>query len=93
MEWVGDRHVHREERREGLGAATQPGGRPDHRHRSAPAAHPAYPRTAELDIVEGIPDEYLEMNGTYRMTPEQRVEWEADVRSLYDGSGDERQRA
>jgi len=40
---------------------------------------------AELDIIEGIPDEYLEMNGTYTMTPEQRVEWEADVRSLYDG--------
>ena len=30
---------------------------------------------AELDVVEGIPDEYLEMNGTYTMTPEQRVEW------------------
>jgi hypothetical protein len=40
---------------------------------------------AELDVVEGIPDEYLEMNGTYTMTPEQRVEWEAEVRSLYDG--------
>jgi hypothetical protein len=40
---------------------------------------------AELDIVEGIPDEFLEMNGTYTMTPEQRVEWEAEVRSLYDG--------
>jgi hypothetical protein len=40
---------------------------------------------AELDVVEGIPDEYLEMNGTYTMTPEQRVAWEADVRSLYDG--------
>jgi hypothetical protein len=40
---------------------------------------------AELDVVEGIPDEYLEMNGTYAMTPEQRVEWEAEVRSLYDG--------
>ena len=40
---------------------------------------------AELDDVEGIPDEYLEMNGTYTMTPEQRVEWEAEVRSLYDG--------
>ena len=24
------------------------------------------------------------MNGTYGMTPEQRVEWEAEVRSLYD---------
>ena len=39
---------------------------------------------AELDVVEGIPDEYLQMNGTYTMTPEQRVEWEAEVRSLYD---------
>ena len=36
-----------------------------------------------LDEVEGIPDEYLQMNGTYEMTPEQRVEWEAEVRSLY----------
>ena len=40
---------------------------------------------AELDVVDGIPDEYLEMNGSYRMTPGQRVEWEAEVRSLYDG--------
>ncbi|CAM2802655.1 pyridoxamine 5'-phosphate oxidase family protein [Skermania piniformis] len=38
----------------------------------------------ELDVVDGIPDEYLQMNGTYQMTPEQRVEWEAEVRSLYD---------
>ena len=40
---------------------------------------------AELDVVDGIPDEYLEMNGSYQMTPEQRVEWEAEVRSVYDG--------
>ncbi|MFJ9721849.1 pyridoxamine 5'-phosphate oxidase family protein [Streptomyces sp. NPDC101209] len=40
---------------------------------------------AELDVVDGIPEEYLRMNGSYRMTPEQRVEWEAEVRSLYDG--------
>jgi hypothetical protein len=40
---------------------------------------------AELDVVDGIPDEYLQMNGSYAMTPEQRVEWEAQVRSLYDG--------
>src|SRR2546429_8120672 len=40
---------------------------------------------AELDVVEGIPDEYLEASGTYEMTPEQRVEWEAGIRSLYDG--------
>ena len=39
----------------------------------------------ELDVVEGIPDEYLEMNSSYTMTPEQRVEWEAGVRALYDG--------
>ena len=40
---------------------------------------------AELDAVDGIPDEYLKMNGTYTVTPAQRVEWEAEVRSLYDG--------
>ena len=40
---------------------------------------------AELDVVEGIPEEYLQMNGSYEMTPEQRVEWEAEVHSLYDG--------
>src|SRR4051812_34982909 len=38
---------------------------------------------AELDVVEGIPGEYLQMNGSYEMTPEQRVEWETEVRSLY----------
>jgi hypothetical protein len=38
---------------------------------------------AELDATDGIPDEYLRMNGSYTMTPEQRAEWEADVRSLY----------
>ena len=40
---------------------------------------------AELEVVDGIPDEYLQINGTYEMTAEQRVEWEAEVRSLYDG--------
>jgi len=40
---------------------------------------------ATLDAVDGIPEEFLQMNGTYAMTPEQRVAWEADVRSLYDG--------
>ncbi|HIZ37850.1 MAG TPA: pyridoxamine 5'-phosphate oxidase family protein [Candidatus Ruania gallistercoris] len=39
---------------------------------------------AELDVVHGIPEEYLEMNGSYQMTPEQRVDWEAEVRSLYE---------
>jgi hypothetical protein len=38
---------------------------------------------AELDVVDGIPDEYLKASSTYAMTPEQRVEWEAEVRSLY----------
>jgi Pyridoxamine 5'-phosphate oxidase len=38
---------------------------------------------AELDFVDGIPDEYLSPTTTYEMTPEQRVEWEAEVRSLY----------
>ena len=27
----------------------------------------------------------LETSGTYKMTPEQRVDWEAEVPSLYDG--------
>lgn len=40
---------------------------------------------AELDVVDGIPDEYFQWNGSYQMTPEQRTEWEAGVRSLYDG--------
>jgi Pyridoxamine 5'-phosphate oxidase len=38
---------------------------------------------AELDFVDGIPDEYLQETSSYEMTPEQRVEWEAGVRSLY----------
>lgn len=38
---------------------------------------------AELDYVDGIPDEYLQATSTYQMTPEQRVEWEAGVRELY----------
>ena len=40
---------------------------------------------AELDVVEGIPEEYLQAGGSYEMSPEQRTEWEAGVRSLYDG--------
>ncbi|MDQ7803422.1 pyridoxamine 5'-phosphate oxidase family protein [Amycolatopsis sp. A133] len=40
---------------------------------------------AELDVVDGIPQEYLQLNGSYEMSPEQRVEWEREVRSLYDG--------
>ncbi|MEU3769407.1 pyridoxamine 5'-phosphate oxidase family protein [Amycolatopsis keratiniphila] len=40
--------------------------------------------TVELDLVDGIPDEYLQWSGTYEMTPEQRAEWEENVKSLYD---------
>ncbi|MFE2961938.1 pyridoxamine 5'-phosphate oxidase family protein [Nocardia tengchongensis] len=40
---------------------------------------------AELEVVEGIPEEYLQINGSYEMSDAQRVEWEAEVRSLYDG--------
>jgi hypothetical protein len=40
---------------------------------------------AELDVVDGIPEEYMQWNGTYQMTPEQRAEWEVGVQSLYDG--------
>jgi hypothetical protein len=39
---------------------------------------------AELEWVDGIPDEYLQMNDSSYMTPEQREEWEVGVRSLYD---------
>jgi hypothetical protein len=40
---------------------------------------------AELDVVDGIPDEYLQAGSGYQMTPQQRAEWEAGVRALYDG--------
>jgi Pyridoxamine 5'-phosphate oxidase len=40
---------------------------------------------AELDVVEGIPDDYLQASGSYEMTPGQRIEWEAGVRSLHHG--------
>ncbi len=38
---------------------------------------------ADLDFVDGIPDEFLQASSTSVMTPEQRVDWEAEVRSLY----------
>lgn len=41
--------------------------------------------SVELDEVDGIPQEYLRMNGSYEMSAEQRVQWEREVRSLYDG--------
>lgn len=39
---------------------------------------------AELEWVDGIPDEYMQMNDPSYMTAEQREAWEAGVRSLYD---------
>lgn len=38
---------------------------------------------ADLDFVDGIPDEFLEANTTYEMTVEQRAGWEKEVLSLY----------
>ncbi len=38
---------------------------------------------AELDGVDGIPDEYMRASGTYQMTPLQRQEWEAEIKSVY----------
>lgn len=38
---------------------------------------------AELEWVDGIPDEYMQMNESSSMTAEQREEWERGVRSLY----------
>jgi hypothetical protein len=38
---------------------------------------------ADLDYVDGIPEEYLNSTSTYEMTPEQRAAWETEVRSLY----------
>ncbi|MBR7838652.1 pyridoxamine 5'-phosphate oxidase family protein [Actinospica durhamensis] len=40
---------------------------------------------AELDVVEGIPEEFLASNGVSTMTPEQRTAWETEVHSLYEG--------
>lgn len=40
---------------------------------------------AELDVVDGIPEEFLTTNGVSMMTPEQRTAWESEVHSLYDG--------
>ena len=39
---------------------------------------------AELEWVDGIPDEYMQMNDTSYMTAEHREAWEAGVRGLYD---------
>ena len=39
--------------------------------------------TADLELVDGIPEEYVTTNNVMSMTPEQRAEWEAEVRSLY----------
>src|SRR5690606_550100 len=39
--------------------------------------------TADLELVAGIPEEYMTTNNVMSMTPQQRAEWEAEVRSLY----------
>ncbi len=39
----------------------------------------------ELDVVEGIPEEFLAANSVSTMTPDQRAAWESEVHSLYDG--------
>ena len=39
---------------------------------------------AELEWVDGIPEEFMQMNDTSYMTAEQREAWEAGVRGLYD---------
>ncbi|HEX5095808.1 MAG TPA: pyridoxamine 5'-phosphate oxidase family protein [Acidimicrobiia bacterium] len=38
---------------------------------------------AKLDPVDGIPDEYLQANNATKMSPEQREQWEIEIRSLY----------
>ncbi len=40
---------------------------------------------AELDEVEGIPAEFLQLNGADRMSLDQREAWEVEIRSLYHG--------
>ena len=39
---------------------------------------------ADVEWVDGIPDEFMQMNDPSYMTAEQREAWEAGVRSLYD---------
>jgi hypothetical protein len=75
--------VHAEERSKASGLERERDGRSDDRHRGAPPKILLIWGRAELDFVDGIPDEYLQATSTYEMTPEQRVEWEAEVRSLY----------
>ena len=84
MERLRDRHVHPEERGEARGVACQPDRGHDHRHRECTRPRSCSSAGVEpsWDVVDGIPDEYLEMNGSYQMTAEQRVEWEAEVLRL-----------
>ena len=63
----------------------QPGGRADDRHRGAPAQDPADPRPGRARRRRRHPRRVPPDERHLRMTPEQRVEWEAEVRSLYDG--------
>lgn len=51
--------------------------------RGGPPAHREYRRKRELGLWPGQP---VETSGIYQMTPDQRVEWEAELRSLYDSA-------
>jgi len=85
LERLGDRHLHRERTPEAAEPARQPDGCPDNRHRGASAQDSAHPRSSGTGRCRwnsgGIPPDERQL----QMTPEQRVEWEAGVRSLYDG--------
>ena len=75
--------MHFEECSEASGLEREPDGRPTIDTEVHPPKILLIRGRAELDFVDGIPDEYLQATSTYAMTPEQRVEWEAEVRSLY----------
>jgi hypothetical protein len=50
-----------------------------------PPTMPLIRGVVAMEVVGGISDEFVSVNCGTRMTPERRVEWEAGVRSLYDG--------
>ena len=64
---------------------TEPDGCPDDRHRGAPAQDLAHPRSGRAGRRRWHPGRVSPDERHLQMTPEQRVEWEAEVRSLYDG--------
>jgi hypothetical protein len=83
LERLGDCHVHAEERSKASGFNENPMVALTIDTEVHPPKILLIRGQAELDFVDGIPDEYLQATSTYEMTPEQRVEWEAEVRSLY----------